>query len=471
MMDGNREHLEETFSQFKAKFYRRFPDLSIFNCGEINLLKVVLEGLRVNYSTKGKVRTFSFYPNFAFRFFLFLKKIFQKEKYKSKISEITLNEFKQHKILIIDVGRKLRDDDGHLHSVYFENIINHLAEIPLVIYESSLHQDSEISFNEIFNAFIFQNLTNNELILKDQLKKKLIYFKNTHLFSSREFKSVKIAMHLFFLNFLVWNRFLFYLKDLRVCLLTCHYHKEAQLLALRFNGIKTVELQHGLISAKDIFYVFPESIAKIRHKAMFPDMILTYGNFWTEILRKGYEFSHDNIINFGYYLFSAKDNFNRKLTELCDLIFSRKVLLITTQPGLSKEIKSYIQFLSDHHKDDKDKVIVVKPHPRESVESYKSCFSNFFNVLVTELPIDSLLKISNIHLSVYSSCLYDALRVNVPNFCLDIAKSSDYVTEIVDAGIAIKIQLDESPFNVSPQIFTTPAEIFSVPDYSLIAQF
>ena len=68
--------MKRTFSDFKNDFYKRVPDLTLFDCGDINLLKVVLDGLKVNYVKKGKVRSYLFYPTFLYFLYLWFKKMF-----------------------------------------------------------------------------------------------------------------------------------------------------------------------------------------------------------------------------------------------------------------------------------------------------------------------------------------------------------------------------------------------------------
>jgi hypothetical protein len=56
-----------------------------------------------------------------------------------------------------------------------------------------------------------------------------------------------------------------------------HYHNEGKALAFKRKDIKTIELQHGLIAATDVFYVFPPQTKSIINKALFADEIWVYG--------------------------------------------------------------------------------------------------------------------------------------------------------------------------------------------------
>jgi hypothetical protein len=54
-------------------------------------------------------------------------------------------------------------------------------------------------------------------------------------------------------------------------------------------GIKTVELQHGLISKHDLYYVYPGKYREALSKGIFPNEIWLFGNFWKEVLQRGAE--------------------------------------------------------------------------------------------------------------------------------------------------------------------------------------
>ena len=64
---------------------------------------------------------------------------------------------------------------------------------------------------------------------------------------------------------------------------------EALIAALRDLGIKSVEIQHGLISASDYYYVYSEKLKPGLEKALFPDTIGLYGQYWKNILLRGAE--------------------------------------------------------------------------------------------------------------------------------------------------------------------------------------
>jgi hypothetical protein len=67
-------------------------------------------------------------------------------------------------------------------------------------------------------------------------------------------------------------------------------------------------------------------------------------------------------------------------------------------------------------------------------------------VKVINAPISLLFNLIDIHLSIYSTTLFDALRYNKKNYALYIKQYGDYVDSIVKEEIAEKIDIFTNPF-------------------------
>src|SRR5688572_19173593 len=133
----------ETFSDFKRNFYSRVTDLGLLDCGDINLLKVVLDGLKVNYIKKGKVRAFLFYSRPLFYLYCFIKRkrnnsVDRAERYKFKLQKL-----KDRKIIINDAGRFVTDSAGKTRSVYFDTIVSEFGRDQVVVIVDKL-MDKEL---------------------------------------------------------------------------------------------------------------------------------------------------------------------------------------------------------------------------------------------------------------------------------------------------------------------------------------
>jgi len=438
--------MQSTFTEFKNSFYSRVPDLSLFDCGDINLLKVVLDGLKVNYIKKGKIRSFLFYNEFIFYLFCFIKRrrnnsVVRAAHYISKLKKLNDRE-----IIINEAGRFITDNKGNTKSVYFESSISKFGRDNVFIAVDNHHGrnfDNDLHIKEVESALHFLPLSN----IEKQLRKNIIGFieklRASNKFSIDELRNIKFACHNFFFQFKVWNEILNVLPRLKKCLFICHYHKEGQILSLKQHQIECVELQHGLIASQDIFYVFPKEVLKIKKKALFADKILVYGNYWKQVLLKGVEYSDDQIKIGGYYLYEDFNSNATQISELKNLIGNKQVILITTQTFLHEYFINLAKRLSlELHEAFPNLLILIKPHPIEKTEIYKDALSDYKNIQVVEYPISVLFILIKFNISVYSTTLYDALRYGVKNYVFKVPGCEDYVDEILKEGIAEEITVE-----------------------------
>jgi hypothetical protein len=287
---------------------------------------------------------------------------------------------------------------------------------------------------------------------EEELRKNLLTtykkIEKSKAFDSGELTNIQIAIQSFFCQFKIWNEILKTLPSLKYAIVEQHYHHEGLLLALKKNNIKSYEIQHGLISESDIFYIFPKEISKIKNKALFPDKILVYGNYWKDILLKGGEFGEGDIIATGD--FRKKNNLLQKPEEekiIKDFISGRNIILISSQTFMHEYYGAYTKWLSEllinKHKDWK---IILKLHPNEKEENY-TVISNLPNVLISKSNILYLFGIAKIHISVYSTTLFDALEYKLTNFSLQNEAFKDYTQNIIRDKVALPIDLNEDPVN------------------------
>jgi len=435
--------MKETFSSFKNDFYSRIKDFSIFDVNDINILKVVLDGLKVNYVSKGKVNSFMFYPYPIYKTYCFFKSL-EKQTFKSKLNVNTTN-----RVIIIDNNRRVKESDNSKKSLYFDNIVKLLdkSSLQIIQYPSTTKKvyNDEESYSFFENIFLFEKLTNEEKKFRQSLIETFVRIKKSKLFTESELKNIKFSIHRFFHEYKVWNRILDLYPNINKSLLVCHYHKEGIIYSMKRKNIFTIELQHGLIAQQDIFYCFPDSTKQIIDKALFANQIWVYGEYWKNVLMKGAEYSENKIFNIGYYLyekmFSKEDNFKLENIIVTDTI------LITTQTHLHEEFIDFAKKLYNFKiASNKNFSIVIKPHPAENKEIYLSAFKDFSQIYVVDIPINILFKHIKVHISIYSTTLYDALRFGVKNYVFSIPRCKDYVLEIVNNGVAELIEDDLGNF-------------------------
>lgn len=442
-----------TFTDFKNDFYSRVNDVHLFDCGDVNLIKVVLDGLKVDYVSKGKVRSLIFFPFFIFYFFIKIKKTlkFKEENEDYLIQKINKGIGKKH--LISDMGRIVYNSKKEPKSLYFDNIIKtYSRENVFIVMDKVLDDklDFDICINDIVEIVQYKTLSKSDKFFRDNLLKTFLNIKKSKKFDKKELENIKYAFHKFFTEYKAWNYLVKKLGNIQTCLFICHYHKEGQILALKNSKIKCIELQHGLIASQDIFYLFPKLVSEIRDKALFADRLLVYGNFWKNKLLNGSEYLNNQIDIIGYYLYN---DFSEIMDEeLNSFTRDKMVIVITTQTFLHNQFIDFTTKLENFIiENNKNAIIILKPHPAEKLEIYTNAFSNSKLIRVLQYPLPLIFNKASVHISVYSTTLFDALRHNLKNYVFKVAGCEDYVNEIIESGIATEILEFDQLFNIKDE--------------------
>lgn len=436
--------INSTFTNFKKDFYSRVKDIKTFDCMEFNLLKVVLDGLKVNYTSKGKVRAVLFYPRFVLEMFYIFKRLQNKP---FKLNKVHIK--REKKIIFFDLIRVQEDKNGSLKSVFFENLSASFSKNEVEVFAELVpkgYLDFNHTFDELKHRFEHCTLNTEEKKLRKELIKTYKHIEFQSYFTKQELENVKFAISNFFHQFKVYNRILKYYPNVNLGFLICHYHKEGQILALKRNQIKCLELQHGLISSQDIFYVFPSQIKQTLLDCLFPDKIYVFGQYFKNILLNGNEFNENQIEVLGYYLFQnhSSQEIHQEIKKVTE---NKKLIVITTQTYMHNQYITYIKKLSKEIEDSKNSpnyIIVVKPHPYENITTYTNAFNKLNNIWVCNIPIHILFQHAATHISIYSTTLYDAMRYNLQNFSLRWDGFEDYVDEIINNNVAQKLEKHEN---------------------------
>jgi hypothetical protein len=440
--------MDKSFTAFKKDFYSRVDDLRVFDCEEYNLLKVVLDGLKVDYVARGVKYRNIFKPFFLGRIIFFAKRIKYARKIKSAAKEILkLNGLKGRPFLLIDNGRTALSAQGNRVSFYLHRISEVLGRenyITIAEFPSLIKCDTSLPDLMFFTRF--RDYSKDERQMIRALKNCYNKIGVMGIFSENELLNIQMAMNKFFNEYRLWDEIVRRVEP-RTCIFESHYHKEGCVLALKRNGVKVVELQHGLIAREDIFYVFPEKARSVASRALFPDKIFTYGRFWSEILFTGNEFTRDQVEVIGQYQEISTKLSEDDKRELERFLNGQDFILITTQTFLHEYFLDYINWLSADLGRRKSKMkIVVKPHPSEQWHLYDT-LTSLENVLITEANTEYLLSKCAMQVSIYSTTLFEGLKYGCRNFSLKVSSSQDYVNSLVEAGVSTILDPRQNPID------------------------
>jgi hypothetical protein len=193
----------------------------------------------------------------------------------------------------------------------------------------------------------------------------------------------------------------------------CSYNLTSRALtvAAKKNGIKTIEMQHGLISPFHGNYIYK----KILSKQSIPDEIIVFGNFYKNLLIKESNMFLEENIHVGGNLYiesKIKDSLSNNVKKIKEKAANKKIALITTQPIYSgSAYDSIIKKLQEL-----DFFIIIKPHqsdPKNKFVKYRKI------VLVSNESLYELLKIADINITISSTTAIDALLFSVPSLVID----------------------------------------------------
>lgn len=412
------------FNIIQNEFERRFPDGKLFEGKNFNYIKLVQHGL--SYAmTEAQDKLLKKNPFSVWSLFKFKSRV---NAFRTRKMNFILK--KSEGILFLEGRRKLKLPTGEVISP-----ITHFLREAVLSTEYSwwdttgaFQTEADFSVKDMSGWFPTTNEIQKEIYF--ELKGVLQKIKKEEVFSSVEFRYVESAFYVFFESFRRWHELLSYARPKTLVGIT-HYHNEGCLAAANLLGIKTVELQHGLISKNDLYYVYPNQYRAAVSKGMFPNEIWLFGNFWKEVLKKGAESEFMKPIVIGD--FTVDTPMNSLSVE------KENRVLLCAQKNLSEPYIEWIRFMRDRilplHKDWK---LIVKLHPLESeVKKYEDEANEFIEVLPISTSLNEELKIAKVQVSIYSTTFFDALGMNVKNYSLvDIGYSSDYSAEMVAQGVA-----------------------------------
>ena len=456
---------KESFADFTKRFYSRFSDPKIFDCGDYNLLKVAQDGMKVAYPW---LKEFEMHPGKLDKAYFWRRMKARVRRAQNPFSTIDLDRFKGRDYLFLDNNRAVPDEDGNPVSLYFHRILQAFNREE-VTFGLQSNRPSNLSYD--FQSWEFQYnhfflaITPTHTQLLDQVYETLNVVKEKGKFTPEELAQIQGAFYLFWVSFRIWDHILSHLQPKRIIFIQ-HYHNEGLILAMRHHQIEGWELQHGLIAEQDIFYVYPEIISSVRDKALFAEKILTYGPYWTDVLLQGFEYPKETITELGYYVYS-KSGHNPELKAEIQALGDEdtRYLLITGQYRIYQYFNDYILWLSkDMESKGQNAFILYKPHPNCEPETYEE-LTQLKNVKIVSGEMSDLFQVADLHLTIYSTTLYEAVRFGLPNYTLNAPNCTDYVNGMLKAGIAEKVEMEENPFDreAAGPTAAHPAEYYFAP--------
>lgn len=350
-------------------------------------------------------------------------------------------------ILIYEFGRERYDEQDHAVSMYFHKWKALFGRDKVHILQRSnlkILPDFDFAVQELRSRFNNGSISQRGKKMLAALHKVAVQMEQSGKFSSIEMEYVTSSFHVFFEDFKLFDA-LFAHHPPKVMMMICHYHNEGLMAAARVNGVKLIELQHGLIARNDLYYAYPAFVKDFAAKSFFPDQLFLYGSYWKKVVMSGYEHEGGNLFIAGDYTYSKAS----PTGSIPDIQQKPNRIFVGAQKNMADYYVPYLQEMAGVVlQQNPDWEIWVKLHPNEAKPAAYDGLKSLKNIRLVgnETDLNSLLLQSKIQISIYSTTFYDAAGFGVMNFSLQqYSPSSDYAFDMVQEGIALPLGIKENP--------------------------
>lgn len=419
-----------SFEKLNRLFLERLSDASLLRGERYSFLKIFQHALFYEQigARKRVIANYLHWPCWLHALFLRLKAMLRSREASSALNEC----------VFIDPARVVPDSEGNWHSIYMEKIGGLFSEQSV----SMLNRTSE---PRLKNRIALDKVSRNfgtpdecEMAMMREVHRMAKRVLADSQWTSLQKKHLLSELHLFFEDFRFYYS-LFRKQPVKAVFFISHYHNEGLLAALSELNIRSIELQHGLIAANDLYYQYPAAFRDAVQHAFFPDHICVYGPYWKRILLKGCEFSESKIVVAGDYLWHPPAP---KMVET-----RRNKVLICAQKNFHADYVQYALSLVPFMKQHPDWQWIVKLHPLEKFKKeYDQLKEHGFEIVGQERSLTALLREVRIHISIYSTTFFDALGFDVANYSIqNYSSARDYAAQMVAEGVAHPIELHEDP--------------------------
>jgi hypothetical protein len=344
-------------------------------------------------------------------------------------------------LILLDPTRLIQGEEGSYFSIYMDRWKNMLPPESCTIVQRK--PDARIACNYTL-ADLPRTWGRFDSVERKMLSEiQMVYHQaaKSQSFDAYEMEHIGSALFIFWEDFRFYHR---WLKgtNAKKLLFICHYHNEGLIAACSVNNIQCIELQHGLISCNDLYYVYDRQFVAVTANAMFPDILCVYGEYWRQVVLKGVEFRPAQVVVAGDYLYRKPSN-----TE--GVVAKENLILVCAQKLMHEDYLHYASQLHGYVRAYPDWKVVVKMHPLEPrKEAYQVVKDWGFELVDIEVSLDDLLRRAKIQISIYSTTFFDAIGFDVVNFSIqNFGTSSDYAAEIVRESVAISLSIDENPID------------------------
>ena len=223
-------------------------------------------------------------------------------------------------------------------------------------------------------------------------------------------KEINYIYSKFIVSYYLYKIFLIFFKIQKAYIVSSYSNTEL-ISILKEKGIEVIELQHGIIGSVHRGYNY--AITDVLLPT--PDKVFVYDNFWKEELIKAGYYDENQI--------KVTGRLKYELIKKDITIYENRYIVFTGQGGFYKEIKELFKNSQSFLEKNGIKLIYL-PHPNEANKDIDTLVNNLNNNLIIlrekQFTTEQYIYNSLAHISVYSSCHFDAVYYKNKTYVFDI---------------------------------------------------
>ncbi len=343
------------------------------------------------------------------------------------------NIFKKYDYIIFANKGELRLKNDIYVNILAETLLNYLGKEKTLLIEhpaASRHLPiSELSMKNIISLYLFTllNFLNPFPIKTEIINENILKEINGKYNLNVDYKNKIKKFNSYRILFLIF----FKIKKPKLIFISAYSNIVIQAIihAARTLGIKTIELQHGLINDKHPAYNVYANI----EKKSFPEYLLVFGNKIKDTFNaENYFINKNNVFSVGsMYIEFINNDYEISLENKSVLSKFRdnynKIITVSSQYTVEKEL---IEFLKKSVSLS-NKILFIFI-PRDLSKDYSNFNFPKNIVIIKDLDIYQTIKYSDFHATVYSTCALEAPALGIPNILINIKNmSKEYYSEIL----------------------------------------
>lgn len=305
--------------------------------------------------------------------------------------------------------------EGLIEILGYDNVL--IIENPINGYH---YKRAQTSLKNVISLDLFNFLC----ILLNLVPKKYKINNDNILLNIDEIFGINVSYELsvkFFFSYV--NLFKYFFKIIRPeAIFLNNYdsiHHKSAIYAAKKLSIKTIELQHGFISNKHFSY----NISKPLNNNIFPDYLLSYGNYIRKYFGKeNYFINKSKVLPVGsYYVELINKKYKPEIYFKDKLKLWKKkyknIIVISSQITIEKDLLEFIQCCSQN---DRNNLYLFVPR---DLDKKIQLYGQLENLIVWRdkiIDIYKIIKFANFHATVYSTCALEAPALGTPNIMINI---------------------------------------------------